>query len=51
MLYIYTGDEGVKLLWQGYRITYIAKASRGRIPNQEHRMTDAITGDDGAEIV
>ena len=23
---------------------------RGRIPNQEHRMTDAIMGDGGAEI-
>jgi hypothetical protein len=51
MLCVYTEEEGTISSWQGHRITYIAKTSRGRIPNQEHRMADAITGDDGAEIV
>ena len=51
MMCVYTKEEGAITLWKGHRITYIAKTSRGRIPNQEHRMIDAITGDDGAEIV
>ena len=51
MLYFYTGDEGAILLWKGHRITYIAKTSRGRILNHEHRMAYAIMGDDGVEIV